>query len=82
MNIKRIASSHFQIVSNEGIKKQESDFQSWKLIKQEELPKLIKDHFKAMEFRGFVFGGQVKKLGQKNDADLEKFLIEKIKFSK
>lgn len=82
MNIKRIASSHFQIVSNEGIKKQESDFQSWKLIKQEDLPKLIKDHHKAMEFREFVFGGQIKKLGQKNDADLEKFLIETNEFSK
>jgi hypothetical protein len=46
------------------------------------LPKLIKDHQKAMEFRGFVFGGQIKKLGQKNDADLEKFLIETNEFSK
>jgi hypothetical protein len=37
-----------------------------------------------MEFRGFVFAGQQgnKKMGQKTDADLEKFLIETNDFSK
>ena len=37
-----------------------------------------------MEFRGFVFAGQLgnKKLGKKTDADLEKFLIETNDFPK